>query len=184
MFPLTNVVHLQYWKQQQALSRRGGGLQQHLLLLSFTLNNLRWARQKPQEYIGNPIQCRLRRLVWFLSWRHRVKLEKKIAGKAFQWGEEKKSNFDRAVRQSHLLPLQRVFHIVRSHHQSPRSSAQIDPCKCAMMVAHCVLAWLQQLFSSESGAPPTVGRTLWLNTSGFGGHLYICDISAVQTDPD
>lgn len=112
-------------------------------------------------YTRNQIQYRLRRLVWFLSWCHRVKLEKKFAGKAFQRGEEKKkSNFDRAVRQSHLLPLQRIFHIVRSHHQSPRSSSQIDPCKSAMIVAHCVLAWLQQLLSSENGAPPTVGRTL------------------------
>lgn len=111
-------------------------------------------------YTRNQIQCRLRRLVWFLSWRHRVKLEKKMLEKPSSGGKKKKSNFDQAVRQSHLLPLQRVFHIVRSHHLSPRSSSQIDPCKSAMIVAHCVLAWLQQLLSSENGAPPTVGRTL------------------------
>lgn len=135
-----------------------------------TLNNLRWARQvrqKPQEYIQRQYTHEIRFnvasgvFVWFLSWHHRVKLEKKNCWKSFPVGKKKnKSNFDRAVRQSHLLPLQRVFHIVRSHHQSPRSSSRIDPCKSAMIVTHCVLAWLLQLLSSGNGAPPTVGRTL------------------------
>lgn len=100
---------------------------------SLTLYNLRWARQKPQEYIQRQYTHVIRFnvasgvFVWFLSWHHRVKLEKNLLEKLSSGGKKKKSNFDRAVRQSHLLPLQRVFHIVQSHHQSPRSSSQIDP---------------------------------------------------------